>query len=126
MRGKRAFSLVETMIALLIFAIGVLALSQIPAIYGKLMAVSVEKENAALYAVGAADLLESLPFADIGESAAPVLAASLDLPDGYSLLLSVDHSAAGSKTVTVIIEHAAGTGKKSVSVARVVSSLAGE
>ncbi len=127
MKKNNGFSLVETLIALIILTIALLALVQIPALYSKLMSVSVEKENATLYAIHALDLVETVDYEDGYDNVSNLqddLNASLDLPLDYFAVLSVDQSSSSSKTVQVTIEYPSGIGRKDVSLTRVVSPFA--
>lgn len=124
MLKQKGFSLVETLIALIILTIALLALVQIPALYSKLMSLSVEKENATLYAIHALDLAETVDYDDLKNALESDLNVSLDLPLDYSVVLSVDESLSSSKTVQVTIEYPSGIGRKDVSLTRVVSPFA--
>ena len=128
MKKNHGFSLVETLIALIILTIALLALVQIPALYSKLMSLSVEKENATLYAIHALDLVETVDYSSFDGSTNVAdlqsdLNVSLDLPSDYSAVLSVDYSV-NSSTIQVTIEYPSGIGRKDVSLTRVVSPFA--
>lgn len=131
-RKRNAFSLIETMIALILFSIALLALAQIPALYSKLMSMSVEKENATLHAIHALDYIETLDYdseiPDLGGSITlDELETSLDMPAGYDIT-SIDVNPttanASSRTVTVNITKTDGMGKEDVTLTRVVSPFA--
>ncbi len=127
-RTSLGFSLVETIIALIIFLIALLALVQIPALYSKLMSLSVEKENATLHAIHVLDHIETMEYETIRESIDLTdFATSLDIPVEYtisSLIVDPDEQNPSSKTITITISSASGLARKDVSLTRVVSPFA--
>jgi hypothetical protein len=85
---------------------------------------SVEKENATLYAIEALDLIETLDYdTEITSTMTSSDIGFEHLPPGYdvSAVVSDDSS---SKTVTVTVSINSGVGKKDVSLTRVVSPFA--
>lgn len=125
-KKRHGFSLVETIVALLIFTIALLALAQIPALYSKLMSMSVEKENATLHAIHALDYIETLDYDnDIDASLnTSDLADSLDLPSDYNISNFDVQTDSSSKTVSITISKTGGIGKEDVTLTRVVSPFA--
>lgn len=127
---QKGFSLVETIISLLVFSIALLALVQVPALYSKLMSMSVEKENATLHAIHALDTLETIDYEDLDDTSSleNSLIASIDLnTSAYSLVLSIvpaNDDTASSKTLTVQVSKVSGIGKEDVTLTRVVSPFA--
>ena len=124
MRKRQGLTLVEILISLVLLAVALLSLIQIPALYNKLMSVSIEKENATLYASQALDILETVNYDSVSDDILGDLSTSLDLPSDYSTQLSVLDSSGDSKNVTVTVLKGSGIGKSDVSLSRVVSPFA--
>jgi len=127
-RRSTGFTLVEVLISLIVFAIALLALAQIPAVYTRLMSLSVEKENSTLIAINALDYIETLEYSSIVDTIdTATLGTSIDIPDGYTIsdiATSTNDPAAPSKMVTVTISRTGGVGKEDVTLTRVVSPFA--
>ena len=123
MRKRQGLTLVEILISLVLLAVALLSLIQIPALYNKLMSMSIEKENATLYATQILDTVETLDFNDIADSSDVSL---VTLPDGYvaSLNVTPDTASPDQKSVEVTISVPKGMGKQDVSLTRVVSPFA--
>jgi len=129
-RPKQGFTLVEILISLLLFAIAILALVQIPLFYSKLMSMSVEKENSTLVAIHALDYIETLDYEGIIPSLASeidTLETSIDIPQGYEIVsLQVDPTTPGasSRTISITVTKTGGLEKQSVTLQRAVSPYA--
>src|SRR6056297_3570867 len=106
MRKRQGLTLVEILISLVLLAVALLSLIQIPALYNKLMSMSIEKENATLYASQALDIIETVNYTVIRNNISGTLESSLDLPEGYAAVLDVtpDTASPDNKTANVKIQ----------------------
>jgi len=126
LKKRKGLTLVEILISLVLLAVALLSLIQIPALYNKLMSMSIEKENATLYASQALDIIETVNYTVIRNNLSDTLETSLDLPQGYeaSLVVTPDTASPDQKSVEVTISVPKGMGKQDVSLTRVVSPFA--
>jgi prepilin-type N-terminal cleavage/methylation domain-containing protein len=135
-KKRKGLTLVEVLISLVVLAVAIVSLLQIPALYTKLMAMSIEKENATLLANQTLDMMETLNFEDTiidsaGNSSTTTktedlknkLVDSLDYPANYSLGLNIIDSD-DLAVVQVTISVPSGIGKEDVVLERVVSPFA--
>ena len=128
MKKRKGLTLVEVLISLVVFAVAIVSLMQIPALYTKLMSMSIEKENATHMANETLDMIETLDFDDLTDAAGNTttlegeLETSLDYPANYSLGLDIDSG--DHVLVTVTISVPSGIGKEDVVLERVVSPFA--
>ena len=80
----------------------------IPAVYNRLMSLSIEKENATFVAINALDYIETLDFDTIGtlHGKPGDLESSMDIPSAYSISsvdVTPDNAGVPSRTVTITI-----------------------
>jgi competence protein ComGC len=133
-KKKEGLTLVEVLISLVVLAVAIISLLQIPALYTKLMAMSIEKENATLLANETLDMIETVDYETISNAAGNSsnidvlendLVESLDYPGNYSLQLNIPAPTTGDPVVVeVTISVPSGIGKEDVVLERVVSPFA--
>lgn len=119
---SRGFTLVETIIALLILAIGLLAMAAVPVMTTRLMTLLSERETAVLYATQALEMLEAsrdLPTSSIFSGDLTGAISS----DRYRITWSkaADPSNTYSSILTVVVSWDAATGPKSVTQSRTLA-----
>jgi prepilin-type N-terminal cleavage/methylation domain-containing protein len=99
-KGRKGFSLIETLISLVILAIALLSLAAVPVVTTRALLLSDQRAKAAFFAASALDLGESANYGDpknsnfgaYGVSNDPAvpnafLLSSLDLTDTYTITL---------------------------------------
>ena len=134
MKKRKGLTLVEVLISLVVLAVAIVSLMQIPALYTKLMAMSIEKENATHMANETLDMIETVDYETISNAAGNSantddlesdLVDSFDYPGNYSLQLNIPAPATGDPVVVkVTISVPSGIGKEDVVLERVVSPFA--
>ena len=110
---NRGFSLVESLIAMMILAIALLAMALVPMATTKLLASTVQKERASLMALNLIETMEGVPFDSL-----PTI--STDSPEGFTRTVTIDKGTL-SADVEVEVSWQGLSGRRSVTYRRQVS-----